>query len=124
MAVEKKSMKPGQDPQTQLEQEAKKRLTQKYILHLYVTGATPKSKRAIENIRRLCEEHLQGRCELEIIDIYRHPEKAREEQIIAAPTLIKKLPLPLRRYIGDLSNSDKILIGLEVKEEDQDQSGK
>lgn len=86
-----------------------------YILRLYVTGTTPNSRRAIENVRKLCEEHLQGRFELEIIDIYQQPELAKEGQIVAAPTLIKKLPLPLRRFIGDMSRTDKILMGLELR---------
>ncbi len=86
-----------------------------YILRLYVTGTTPNSQRAIKNVRKLCEEHLQGRFDLEIIDIYQQPELAREGQIVAAPTLIKKLPLPLRRFIGDMSRTDKILMGLELR---------
>lgn len=85
-----------------------------YVLRLYVTGMTPKSVRAIENIRKICEENLQGRYELEVIDIYQKPEYAKKEEIIAAPTLIKKLPLPLRRFIGDMSNKEKILIGLDL----------
>lgn len=88
----------------------------KYVLRMFISGVTPHSTRAIENIRRLCEENLKGRYELEVIDIYQQPEKARAEQIIAAPTLIKKLPLPLRRFIGDLSDFDKILVGIEIKE--------
>lgn len=88
--------------------------TEKYILRLYVTGMTPKSIKAIENIRKICEENLQGRYELEVIDVYQQPEYAKKEQIIAAPTLIKKLPLPLRKFIGDMSDKDKILIGLNL----------
>ena len=93
---------------------------EKYILRLYVTGMTPKSIRAIENIRKICEENLKGRYELEVIDIYQQPEYAKKENIIAAPTLIKKLPMPLRKFIGDMTNKDKILMGLNVvpKEED------
>ena len=87
---------------------------EKYVLRLYVTGMTPKSLHAIENIRKICEENLQGRFELEVVDVYQHPEFARTEQIIAAPTLIKKLPLPLRKFIGDMSDKDKILIGLNI----------
>jgi circadian clock protein KaiB len=86
-----------------------------YVLRLYVTGTTPNSQRAIENVRKICEENLQGRYELEIIDIYQQPELAKEGQIIAAPTLIKKLPLPLRKFIGDMSKTEKILLGLELK---------
>ena len=99
-----------------MEEALEKLSTQKYVFRLYVTGATDRSARAIENIRKLCEEHLKGRYELEIIDIYQHPETARTEQIIAAPTLIKKLPLPLRKFIGDLSDEKKVLVGLEIKE--------
>jgi circadian clock protein KaiB len=87
---------------------------EKYVLRLYVTGMTPRSINAIENIRKICEEHLKGRYELEIIDIYQQPEFAKKEQILAAPTLIKKLPLPLRKFIGDMSDKDKILIGLNL----------
>lgn len=85
-----------------------------YVLRLYVTGMTIKSIHAIENIRKICEENLQGRYELEVIDIYRKPEFAKKEEIVAAPTLIKKLPLPLRKFIGDMSNKEKILIGLDL----------
>jgi len=88
--------------------------SEKYILRLYVTGMTPKSVKAIENTRKICEENLQGRYELEVIDIYQQPEYAKKEEIIAAPTLIKKLPLPLRRFIGDMSNKEKILLGLNL----------
>jgi circadian clock protein KaiB len=87
---------------------------EKYVLRLYVTGMTPKSIKAIENIRKICEENLQGRYELEVIDIYQQPAIAKKEEIIAAPTLIKKLPLPLRKFIGDMSNEEKILIGLDL----------
>jgi circadian clock protein KaiB len=92
--------------------------TRKFVLKLYVSGITPRSTRAIENIRKICEENLAGRYELEIVDIFQQPEAARQEQIIAAPTLIKKLPLPLRKFIGDLSDTEKILVGLQVKEKD------
>ena len=87
---------------------------EKYILRLFVTGMTPKSVAAIENVRKICEEHLKGRCELEVIDIYQQPEYAKAEQLIAAPTLVKKLPLPLRKFIGDMSDKDRILIGLDI----------
>lgn len=88
----------------------------RYVLRLYITGMTPHSARAIVNIRTICEEHLQGRYELEIIDISQHPTLAEGEQIIAAPTLIKKLPLPLRRFIGDMSQTDRILLGLDLRQ--------
>jgi circadian clock protein KaiB len=86
-----------------------------YLLRLYVTGMTPRSTRAIENIRTICEEFLKGRYELEIVDIYQHPNLAQGEQIIAAPTLIKKLPAPLRRLVGDLSNKERVLLGLDLR---------
>ena len=103
-------------PKSTGESRAEDRDNQKYVLRLYVSGITPRSTRAIENIRKICEENLKGRYELEVIDIFQQPEAARSEQIIAAPTLIKKLPLPLRKFIGDLSNTERILVGLEIKE--------
>ena len=87
----------------------------KYVLRLYVTGMTPRSLRAITNIKKICEEHLKGRYDLEVIDIYQRPTLAEGEQIIAAPTLIKKLPLPLRRFIGDMTSTEKILLGLDLR---------
>lgn len=87
----------------------------KYILRLYITGATSRSVQAISNLKKICEENLEGQYELEVIDLYQNPLAAKEEQIIAAPTLIKKLPLPLRRIIGDMSNEEKVLIGLDLK---------
>jgi len=86
-----------------------------YVLQLYVTGTTPHSTRAIVNIRKICEEHLQGRYLLEVVDISRNATLAKEEQIIAAPTLIKQLPLPLRRFIGDMSQTERILLGLDLR---------
>ena len=86
-----------------------------YVLHLYVTGMTPRSASAIENLKQVCDQHLEGRYTLQVTDIYQHPSLARDEQIIAAPTLIKELPLPLRRIIGDLSDREKVLFGLDLK---------
>jgi circadian clock protein KaiB len=86
-----------------------------YLLRLYVTGMTPKSVRAIANVKKICEDHLKGRYELEVIDLYQRPQLAEGEQIIAAPTLIKKLPLPLRRIIGDMSNLERVLVGLDLR---------
>lgn len=86
-----------------------------YVLRLYVTGSTPRSIRAIENMRLICEEHLQGRYELEVVDVYQQPELAVGQQIIAAPTLVKLLPAPLRRMIGDLSDREKVLAGLNLR---------
>ncbi len=86
-----------------------------YILRLYVTGSTPCSLKAIANLKRFCEEHLHD-YDLEVIDIYKHPTAAREAQIIAVPTLVKKLPAPLRRFVGDLSNEQKLLTGMNIHE--------
>jgi circadian clock protein KaiB len=85
-----------------------------YVLRLFVTGATPNSIRAITNIRQICEAHLQGKYSLEIVDVYQHQAIAEQEQLIALPMLIKKEPLPQRRMIGDLSDTDKVLRGLGV----------
>jgi len=87
----------------------------KYILRLFITGTTTKSVLALTNLKKICEEYLEGRYELEVIDLYQNPGLARDEQIIAAPTLIKKLPLPFRRIIGDMSDIEKVLMGLEIK---------
>lgn len=87
----------------------------KYILRLYITGATSRSVLAISNLKKICEEYLEGRYELEVIDLYQKPFLAKDEQIIAAPTLIKKLPLPFRRIIGDMSNEEKVLLGLDLR---------
>jgi circadian clock protein KaiB len=88
--------------------------TGRYVLRLFVSGTTPHSSRAIVNIRKICEEHLQGRYDLEVVDISQNPDLAQGEQVIAAPTLIKQLPLPLRRFIGDMSQTERILVGLEL----------
>jgi circadian clock protein KaiB len=88
---------------------------ERYVLRLYVVGMTPRSTRALENVRSICEEHLQGRYELEVVDVYQQPMLAKGEQIIAAPTLIRKLPLPLRRVIGDMSNTPRVLLGLDLR---------
>jgi circadian clock protein KaiB len=87
----------------------------KYVLRLYIAGVSLRSSHAIENIKKICEEHLKGRYELEVIDIYQHPVLAAGEQVIAIPTLIKKLPPPLRKFIGDLTDTEKILVGLDLK---------
>src|ERR1700709_2436752 len=83
---------------------------QKYVLRLYVAGVTPRSIQAIERIKQLCEENLQGRYELEVIDIHQQPALAKGDQIIAVPTLLRKLPSPLRTLIGDMSNEERVLI--------------
>jgi circadian clock protein KaiB len=87
----------------------------RYVLRLYVTGMTQRSMQAIANLRGICEKRLQGRYELEVVDIYQHPGLARDEQIVAVPTLIKRLPPPLRRVVGDLSDEERVLLGLDVR---------
>lgn len=96
----------------------------KYILRLYVTGFSTRSLRAISNLKKFCEEHLPD-YDLEVIDIYKDPNAAREEQIIAAPTLVKRLPRPLRRFVGDLSNTEKLLVGMDIyqRQDTNDQLG-
>ena len=89
----------------------------KYTLRLYVTGTTNRSVLALTNLKKICQDYLEGRYELEVIDLYQQPFLAKDEQIIAAPTLIKKLPLPFRRIIGDMSNEEKVLVGLDLKKE-------
>jgi circadian clock protein KaiB len=93
--------------------------TRRYVLKLFITGSTSRSSRAIENIRALCDEYLSGRYDLEVVDIYQQPTEATGEQIIAAPTLIRKFPKPSRRMVGDLSNKDRVLIGLDLHESDK-----
>lgn len=85
-----------------------------YVLRLYITGSTARSARAIANLHRICEEHLSGRYDLEVIDVYQRPEAAREVHLIAMPTLVRLLPEPLRRIVGDLSDRDKVLQGLDL----------
>jgi circadian clock protein KaiB len=87
----------------------------KYVLRLYINGSTLKSTLAAKNIKQVCEQHLNGGYDLEIIDICKQANLARDEQIVAVPTLIKRLPRPLRRLIGDLSDQDKVLFGLDLK---------
>ncbi len=88
--------------------------TQRYVLKLYVTGKTLRSTQAVENVRAICDEYLEGRYDLEVIDIYQQPALLAGEQIIAAPTLVKKLPLPMRRLVGDMSNRRRVLVGLDL----------
>ena len=86
-----------------------------YVLRLYVAGTSARSARAIRNAKQICEENLAGRYELEVIDVFKQTGRAREDQVIAIPTLIKKLPVPLKRFIGDLSDRDVVVVGLDVK---------
>ena len=87
----------------------------RYILKLYVAGQSPKSVKAIVNIKKICEDNLRGRYVLDVIDLYQQPQLAQGEQIIAVPTLIRKLPPPLRRIIGDMSNTERVLVGLDIR---------
>lgn len=89
-----------------------------YVLRLYVTGLTQRSVEAIANVRQICQEQLDGRYDLEVIDVSQQPSLARSEQIVATPTLVKELPLPLRRLIGDLSDTERVLAGLDLKAAD------
>jgi circadian clock protein KaiB len=86
-----------------------------YLLKLYITGTSPRAEAAIRNLRHICEQELDGRYELEIIDVLKKPEAAESDRVLATPTLIKQLPPPLRRVIGDLSDREKVLLGLEVR---------
>ena len=86
----------------------------RYVLRLYVTGATARSLRAIANVKAICEQYLKGCYDLEILDIYRHPEQLRQDQIVAVPALVKRLPAPLRLLVGDLSRADHVLSGLGI----------
>jgi circadian clock protein KaiB len=90
-------------------------LEEHYVLWLYITGTTPQSVRAIANVKQICEKYLKWRYELVVIDLYQQPQLARGEQIIAVPTLIKKLPLPLRRIVGDMSKTERVLMGLDLQ---------
>ena len=94
-----------------------KAATARYILRLYVAGLMPRSTLAIANMKKICEEHLHGQYELQVIDLYQQPQLAQGDQIIAVPTLIKKLPPPLRRIIGDMSNTERVLVGLDLRKE-------
>lgn len=91
----------------------------KYVLRLFIAGMTAKSSRAVANIKEICEKDLEDRYDLEVIDIYQQPALAKGEQVIAAPTLIKKLPLPLRRFIGDLSDTERLLVGLDLRPKEE-----
>ena len=93
--------------------------SKEYVLRLYVAGTTSKSLRAVANIKEICETSLKNRYDLEVIDIYQQPVLVKGEQIIAAPTLVKQLPLPLRKFIGDMSDTERILVGLDLRPKDQ-----
>ncbi len=104
------------DSTAAFEQLLEKLKTQDYVLRLYVTGTTPQSVRAIANVRKLCEQYLKGYYQLQVIDLYQQPELAQGEQIIAAPTLIKQLPLPVQRILGDMSKTERVMLGLGLRD--------
>lgn len=106
---------PAEADRTAMEEAIQARSTEHYVLCLYVSGTTVLSSRAIVNTRKLCEEHLAGRYDLEVVDILRNPKLAAGEQIVAVPTLIKKSPAPSRRFIGDMSQTDRLLLGLDLR---------
>jgi len=103
------------DSTAEFEKGLKEAEKEEFILRLYVTGMTARSKQAIQSIKKICEDHLKGRYDLEVIDIYRQPVLAKGDQIIATPTLIKKLPVPIRKFIGDMTDIDKIILGLDLR---------
>ena len=107
--------KPPHDPAETLARAARTHAKARYLLKLYVAGVSPKSEAAIRTVTEICETQLQGRYDLEIIDLYQQPALAQGEQIIAVPTLIKQLPLPLKRIIGDMANEQKVLVGLDLR---------
>jgi len=86
-----------------------------YVLRLYVAGQTPKSMTAFANLKKLCEEHLAGKYKIEVIDLLKNPQLARGDQILAIPTLVRRLPQPLKKIIGDLSNTERVLVGLDIR---------
>jgi len=98
------SCKPGSEPPDEL-----------WELRLYVAGQTPNSLTAFENLKNICQEHLEGRYRIEVIDLIANPQLAKGDQIIAVPTLIRKLPAPVKKIIGNLSNTDKVLVGLDIR---------
>lgn len=105
------------DPIAELEQLLEKSGQGKHVLRLYIAGNTPQSSRAVANIKKLCEERLKDRYELNVIDLYQSPEDAKDEQIVVTPTLVKQLPLPLRRVVGDFSNINRVLLVLDINPE-------
>ncbi len=105
---------PDLDASAALEEALVRFATEPFVLRLYVAGNSPRSQRAVENVRKICDEYLGDRCELEIIDIYQDPDAIAGDHVIAAPTLIRQLPLPVRRVIGDMTEREKVLVGLDL----------
>lgn len=106
------------DSAAQFDDKAENKTGEHYLLKLYVSGSSPQSARAIYNLKKICEENLKGRYLLEIIDLYQKPQLAKEFNLIAAPTLIKNLPLPVRRVIGDMSDFNRVIVGLDISKLD------
>lgn len=90
-------------------------MSENYALKLYVAGQTPKAVRAFSNLRKICEEHLEGRYSIEVIDLVENPQLGRGDQILALPTLVRRLPAPIKKIIGDLSNTERVLVGLDLR---------
>ncbi|KMQ49518.1 circadian clock protein KaiB [Chitinispirillum alkaliphilum] len=115
MMASKKEQKRKPSTTEEFEEAIKNEDKRRFTLRLFVTGITPKSIEAINQVRSLCEEHLKGRYELEVIDLYKQPKEARTDQIFAAPTLVKLLPLPVRKIVGDMTKEEKLLAGLDIE---------
>jgi circadian clock protein KaiB len=90
-------------------------MAEQFALRLYVAGQTPKAARAFSNLRKICDEHLAGRYSIEVIDLIENPSLGRGDQILAVPTLVRKLPAPIKKIIGDLSNTERVLVGLDLR---------
>lgn len=102
-------------PETGKKQVMTEEEDEKFFLKLYIAGKTPKSTRAFENLKKICEEHLKGRYSIEVIDLTKNPQLAKGDEILALPTLVRQLPHPIRKIIGDLSNTERTLVGLQIK---------
>ena len=107
---------------TRARERAAKRPVTRYALRLYITGQTPRSRQSVENLRALCDKYIPGKFDLEVVDIYQQPAMAAAGQIIAAPTLIKRMPLPLRRLVGDFSDQERVILGLDIKLNEEQRS--
>src|ERR1700693_219274 len=104
---------------TRARERAAKSPVTRYALRLYITGQTPRSRQSVENLRALCDKYIPGQFDLEVVDIYQQPAMAAAGQIIAAPTLIKSMPLPLRRLVGDFSDQNRVILGLDIKPDEE-----
>ena len=102
---------------SQRKEQPAKAKSEKWILRLYIAGQTPKAVTALRNLKLICEEQLKGKYHIEVIDLLKNPQLARDNQILAVPTLVRKLPLPVRNIIGDLSNTERVLVGLDLREQ-------